>query len=143
MADEKSDKKKYAKPLPRIDEESRPWGEALKRHELYIQKCRYCGDLRYYSRALCTNCLSAHTEWVRCAGKGTVYTFTATMQNQAPGFRESLPYLMAYVELDEGLKVLTNLVECKPDEVRIGMPVEAVFEDATPEVTLLKFRPAR
>ena len=59
------------------------------------------------------------------------------------GFRESLPYVMAYVELAEGLKVLTNLVECKPDEVRIGMPVEAVFEDATPEVTLLKFRPAR
>ena len=143
MADEKSDKKKYAKPLPRIDEESRPWWEALKRHELYIQKCRDCGDLRYYPRALCTNCLSARTEWVRCAGKGTIYTFTATMQNQAPGFRESLPYVMAYVELDEGLKVLTNLVECKPDEVKIGMPVEAVFEDATPEVTLLKFRPAR
>ncbi len=61
MADEKSDKKKYAKPLPRIDEESRPWWEALKRHELYIQKCRDCGDLRYYPRALCTNCLCAPT----------------------------------------------------------------------------------
>ena len=59
MADEKSDKKKYARPLPRIDEESRPWWEALQRHELYIQKCRDCGDLRYYPRALCTNCLSA------------------------------------------------------------------------------------
>ena len=58
MADEKSDKKKYAKPLPHIDEENRPWWEALKRHELYIQKCRDCGDLRYYPRALCTNCLS-------------------------------------------------------------------------------------
>ena len=143
MADEKPDKKKYAKPLPRIDEENRPWWEALKRHELYIQKCRDCGDRRYYPRALCTNCLSSRIEWVRCGGKGKVYTWTATMQNQAPGFREALPYVMAYVELDEGLKVLTNLVECKPDEVRIGMPVEAVFEDATPEVTLLKFRPAR
>jgi uncharacterized OB-fold protein len=142
MAEEK-EKKKYAKPLPRIDEENRPWWEALARHELYIQKCRDCGDLRYYPRALCTNCLSSNTEWVRCGGRGKVYTFTATYQNQAAGFRESLPYIMAYVELDEGLKVLTNLVECKPDQVKIGMPVEAVFEDTTPQVTLLKFRPAR
>jgi uncharacterized OB-fold protein len=142
MAEEK-EKKKYAKPLPRIDEENRPWWEALVRHELYVQKCRDCGDLRYHPRALCTNCLSSNTEWVRCGGRGKVYTFTATFQNQAPGFREALPYIMAYVELDEGLKVLTNLVECNPDQVKIGMPVEAVFEDATPEVTLLKFRPAR
>ena len=66
-----------------------------------------------------------------------------TDQNQAPGFRESLPYVMAYVELDEGLKMLTNLVDCTPEQVKIGMPVEVVFEDVTPEVTLAKFRPAR
>src|SRR6266849_3870704 len=139
---EQTQAKKYAKPLPHLDEENRPWWEALQRHELYIQKCRKCGELRYYPRALCTECMSPNVEWIKCAGRGTVYTFTATYQNQTPGFRESLPYIMAYVELAEGLKVLTNLVECKPDEVRIGMPVEAVFEDATPEVTLLKFRPA-
>jgi uncharacterized OB-fold protein len=135
--------KKYAKPLPHIDEENRPWWEALKRHELYIQKCRDCGDLRYYPRALCTNCLSSRTEWLRTSGHGKVYTFTATYQNQAAGFRESLPYIMAYVELDEGLKMLTNLVECRPEQVKIGMPVEVVYEDVTPEVTLAKFRPAR
>ncbi len=134
---------KYSKPLPVIDEESRPWWEALQRHELYVQKCRDCGDLRYYARAFCTQCLSPRTEWVRSSGRGKVYTFTATYQNQAPGFRESLPYIMAYVELDEGLKMLTNLVDCRPEEVRIGMPVEVVYEDVTPEVTLAKFRPAR
>jgi uncharacterized OB-fold protein len=140
MADEK---KKYAKPLPHIDEENRPWWEALQRHELYVQKCRDCGALRYYPRALCTECLSAHTEWLRASGKGKIYTFTVTNQNPAPGFRESLPYVMAYVELDEGLKMLTNIVDCRPEEVRIGMPVEVVYEDVTPEVTLAKFRPAR
>ena len=91
MADEKSDKKKYAKPLPRIDEESRPWWEALKRHELYIQKCRDCGDLRYYPRALCPNCLSSSTEWVRCAGKGTVYTFTVTIRIRRRAFANRCP----------------------------------------------------
>lgn len=139
MAEEK---KKYFKPLPRIDEENRPWWEALQRHELYVQRCRECGALRYYPRAQCTECLSPRTEWLRCSGKGTIYTFTVTNQNQVPGFRESLPYVMAYVELAEGLKMLSNIVDCHPEEVKIGMPVEVVFDDATPEVTLAKFRPA-
>jgi len=141
MADQKE--KKYLKPLPQIDEETRPWWEALQRRELYIQKCRDCGDLRFHPRAQCTSCLSPRTEWVRCSGRGRVYTFTTTYQNPAPGFRESLPYIMAWVELDEGVKMLTNVVECRPEEIKIGMPVEVVYEDVTPQVTLAKFRPAR
>jgi uncharacterized OB-fold protein len=137
------DKKRYAKPLPHIDEESRPWWEAVQRHELYVQKCRDCGDLRFHPRALCTNCLSSNTEWVKCKGTGNIYTFTVTNQNQASGFRDSLPYVLAWVQLDEGLKLMTNIVDCPPEQVKIDMPVEAVFDDVTPEVTLVKFRPAR
>jgi len=135
--------KKYAKPLPHLDEENRPWWEALKRHELYLQKCRDCAAIRYYPRAQCPECLSPRTEWVRASGRGKVYTFTATWQNQAAGFRESLPYVMAYVQLDEGPKMLTNIIDCGPEQVKIGMPVEVVYEDVTAEVTLAKFRPAR
>jgi len=135
--------KAYRKPLPHIDEESRPWWEAVQRHELYVQKCRDCGDLRFHPRALCTSCMSSRTEWVRCKGSGKIYTFTVTNQNQAGGFRDSLPYVMAWVEVDEGLKMLTNIIDCPPEQVKIGMPVEAVFDDVTPEVTLVKFRPAR
>jgi uncharacterized OB-fold protein len=80
---------------------------------------------------------------VAARGSGKIYTFTVTYQNQASGFRESLPYVMAWVELDEGVKMLTNVVDCPPEQVKIGMPVEAVFDDVTPAVTLLKFRPAR
>jgi uncharacterized OB-fold protein len=72
-----------------------------------------------------------------------VYTFTVTHQNQAPGFRDELPYVLAYVELEEGVRLLTNIVGCPPDEVRIGTPVEVVFDDVTTEVTLPRFRPAR
>ncbi len=133
----------YRKPLPHIDEESRPWWEAVQRHELYLQKCRECGDLRFHPRALCTSCMSPRTEWVRCKGGGRIYAFTVTNQNQAAGFRESLPYVMAWVELEEGVKMLTNIVDCPPEQVKIGMPVEAVFDDVTPAVTLVKFRPAR
>ena len=136
------DKRRYAKPLPHIDEENRPWWEAAQRHELYIQKCRDCGDLRFHPRALCTNCLSSNTEWVKCKGSGRIYTFTVTNQNQASGFRDSLPYVLAWVQLDEGVKLMTNIVDCTPEQVKIDMPVEAVFDDVTPEVTLVKFRPA-
>jgi hypothetical protein len=137
-----SDRPKYAKPLPRVDEESKGFWEACRRHELYIQRCRDCGAARYYSRALCPSCLSDAVEWLRCSGRGTVYTFTVTYQNQAGGFRDELPYVMAYVELEEGVRMLTNIVGCTPDAVRIGMPVEAVFEDVTPAATLPKFKPA-
>lgn len=132
---------KYAKPLPRIDEESKGYWEACQRRELVVQRCGACGALRHYPRALCPRCLSERVEWQRCSGRGTVYTFTVTHQNQAPGFRDALPYVLAYVELEEGVRLLTNLVDCAPDAVRIGMPVAVVFEDATPEITLPKFKP--
>jgi len=136
-----ADAKKYAKPLPRIDEESKGFWEGCQRHQLYVQKCRDCGVFRYYPRALCPRCLSGKIEWVLSSGKGTVYTFTVTYQNQAPGFRDSLPYVMAYVELEEGVRLLTNVVDCPPEQVKIGMPVEVTFDDVTPEVTLPKFKP--
>jgi hypothetical protein len=132
----------YRKPVPRIDEESRGWWEALQRHELYVQRCRACGTIRLPPRAVCPVCLSSDVEWVRASGRGTVYSFTVTHQNQAPGFREELPYVLAIVELEEGPRIMTNIVGGAPDAVRIGMPVEVVFDDVTPEVTLAKFRPA-
>ncbi len=135
------DPKAYKKPLPRIDEESRGYWEALARHQLYVQGCRGCGTRRFYPRALCPACLSSDTEWIRASGRGTVYSFTVTHQNQAAGFRDQLPYVLAVVELAEGVRMMTNIVDCSPEQVRIGMPVEVVFEDVTPEVTLPKFRP--
>jgi hypothetical protein len=130
------------KPVPRLDEESKGYWEACRRHELYIQRCRACGARRFYPRALCPQCLSGDTEWLRCAGTGSVYTFTVTHQNQAPGFREELPYVLAWVDLDEGVRLLTNVVGCAVDAVRIGMRVEVVFEDMTDEIAIPRFRPA-
>ena len=139
MADEK---KKPNRPVPRVDEESRPFWEACARHELYVQKCQTCGTAFYYPRAFCPEDLSPDFEWLRCSGKGTVYTFTITRQNQSSGFRNKVPYVMAYVELEEGVRMLTNIVDCDPESVTIGMSVEVTFEDVTPEVSVPLFRPA-
>lgn len=131
----------WKRPIPRIDEESRGFWEACRRHELRIQRCRSCGALRYYPRALCPSCLSDGVEWVLCSGRGTVYTFTITHQNQAPGFREQLPYALAVVTLEEGPQMLTNIVDCPLDEIRIGMPVEVTFADVNDEIAIPLFRP--
>src|SRR5215470_17114691 len=111
--------KPYRKPLPRIDEESRGWWEALARHELVLQRCRACGTTRFPPRAVWPACLSSDVEWRRAGGRGVVYSFTVTHQNQAPGFREELPYVLAVVELAEGVRMMTNVVGCPPDQVRI------------------------
>ena len=132
----------YKKPLPRIDEEGRGYWEALVRHELYFQRCSDCGTNRFPPRAVCPSCLSSATTWVRASGRGTVYSFTVTHQNQSPGFRESLPYVLAVVQLDEGPRMMTNVVGCAPDDVKIGMAVQVEYEDVTPEITLAKFKPA-
>jgi len=131
----------YKKTLPRVDEESRGYWEALQRHELVFQRCGSCRTDRFPPRAVCPVCLSSAVEWMRASGRATVYSFTVTHQNQAPGWREELPYVLAVVELAEGPRLMTNLVDVAPDEVRIGMAVEIVFDDVTPEITLPKFRP--
>lgn len=138
-----SDRAPYKKPLPRVDEESKGFWEACRRHELRVQRCRSCHTYRHYPRAVCPKCLSSDVEWVLSSGRGTVYTFTSTYQNQAPGFREELPYVLAYVTLEEGVLMLTNIVGCPVDEVKIGMAVEVVFEDANDEIAIPRFKPAQ
>jgi uncharacterized protein len=134
--------KKRKKPLPRVDEENRWFFEACGRHELVLQRCRACATLRFYPRALCPECLSPEVEYVRASGRGCIHTFTVTWQNQAPGFREELPYVMAYVELEEGPRILTNLVGSPHEEVRIGMPVVIDFEDVEEGLSIPRFRRA-
>jgi len=133
--------RKPGKPVPRMDEESKGYWEACRRHELRVQRCGSCRLLRFYPRATCPRCMSSDVEWILCSGRAEVYTFTVTHQNHAPGFRDSLPYVLGYVELEEGVQMLTNIVECSPDDVKIGMPVEVTFEDVTDEIAIPRFRP--
>lgn len=130
----------YAKPLPLIDDDSRPFWEAARRHELLIHRCRLCGRY-YFPASYCRHCDADSMEWVRASGRGRVYTFTIYHATPHAGFKEDLPYVVAYVELEEGPLFLTNIVGCRNEEIRVGMPVEVVFEDVTEEVTLPKFRP--
>ena len=131
----------WKKPLPTIVGETRPYWEACRRGELLIQKCDRCGEYQFYPRGICVGCFNPGIKWVRASGKGTVWTFTVTYQNRTPGFAEEVPYVLALVELQEGLKMFTNIVECNPRDVSIGMPVEVTFVQATDQVSVPYFKP--
>jgi uncharacterized protein len=132
----------YEKPLPAIDAESRPFWQAARERRLAIMRCRDCGKPFFYPRMLCPDCHSAAVEWMNASGRGTIYTFTVARRPAGPAFKADVPYVVALVELEEGPRLMTNIVGAEIDGLRIGRAVKAIFEDVTDEVTLVKFAPA-
>lgn len=130
----------YDKPLPVIDSESRPYWDALKQHRLTLKRCQDCGKHHFYPRALCPHCHSDAVEWVDARGTGTIYSFTIARRPAGPAFKADTPYVVAVVELDEGARMMSNIVTDKVDAVRIGQRVSVQYDDVTYEVTLPKFR---
>jgi uncharacterized protein len=143
IAGERSERM-YRKPLPipLNRETSRPFWEAAQRHELIMPRCRLCDHLFWYPREVCPVCLSSEIDWLPVSGRGRLYSFTVIYQPANPAFRDDAPYIYAMVQLDEGPRLIANLVDCPPAEARVDLPVVAVFDDVTPDVTLVKFRPA-
>ena len=131
----------YAKPLPPITPEMAPFWEAARGHRLVVQRCGGCGTHRFPARALCSRCLSRAADWTPVSGRGAVFSFAVMHQVYHPGFADEVPYAVVVVELEEGARLVSNLIDCPLREVVIGMPVEVVFDQVTPEVTLPKFRP--
>ncbi len=140
----------YTKSLPLPNATTKPFWDGCKRHELLAQKCKHCGDLQLPPRPSCPKCMSLDFDWVKLSGKGKLYTYTVTYQQLLPGFNE-LPYAVILVELDESpqkgearrLRLVSNLVGCDVKDMRIGMPVEVVFDDVVEDVSLPKFKPAK
>ena len=132
----------WNKPLPTISGETKPYWDHCRRGELLIQKCDSCEEYQFYPRGICANCWSNDIQWVTASGKGTVWTFTVTYQNGTPGFADEVPYVLALVELEEGVRMFTNIVDCDPTSVCIGMPVEVTFVRATDQITVPYFKPA-
>ena len=132
----------WKKPLPTIVGETKPYWDSCRQGRLIIQRCESCNEYQFYPRGICAHCWSGDISWVESSGKGTVWTYTVTYQNRTPGFAEEVPYVLAMVELDEGVKMFTNIVECNPRDVKIGMPVEVTFVRATDQITIPYFKPS-
>ncbi len=132
----------YAKPIPAITRDLAPFFEAAKQHRLVVQKCTQCGHLRFPPRTICSNCLAQKAEWSEVSGVGEVFSFNVMHQIYHPGFAPEAPYAVVLVKLKEGAKMISNLTGVAPKDIKIGMPVKAVFEEVSADVTLPKFAPA-
>ena len=132
----------YEKPLPVVDPESAPYWAALKERRLILKRCLDCGRHHFYPRALCPHCHSDALEWSDARGTGSIYSYTVARRPAGPAFKADAPYVVAVVELDEGARMMTNIVTEDVESVRIGQRVAVAFEAVTDEITLPKFKAA-
>ena len=127
------------RPLPVPTSLTRLFWDACKRGELLFQRCTRCGQSIFPPQAFCPHDLDTALSWERAGGIGIVYSFTIVERPQTPAF--DVPYVVGIVELEEGYLMMTNIVDCAPEEVKIGMPVEVRYEAQSDEITLPFFRP--
>jgi uncharacterized OB-fold protein len=125
-------------PVPNADNAG--FWEACRRGELRLQRCTACGAFRHHPRPMCPKCGSTDSEWARASGRGVVHTFTIVHGPTLPAFADRVPYNVVAVHLDEGVFMVSNVVDCPPEDLRIGLPVEVVFEPLNDAITVPKFR---
>ncbi|NLN37997.1 MAG: OB-fold domain-containing protein [Smithella sp.] len=131
----------YTKPLPQINPDTKDFWEGCRSHLLQIQKCSECEKPRWLSSFMCPYCLSTNTRLFNSSGRGKVYSFVVYHVAYHPSFKDDLPYVVALVDMEEGFRLLTNIIGCAPEEVHCDMEVEISWDDVTKDVSLPKFRP--
>jgi uncharacterized OB-fold protein len=127
--------------LPTPDDTTRPFWEAAREGRFLIKRCRDCGRAHYYPRPFCPHCWSGAVDWEDASGRASLYTWSVVHQNDLPPWPERVPYVAAVVDLDEGPRVMTNVVECEFERLTIDMALQVTFRQASDEVTVPVFRP--
>jgi uncharacterized OB-fold protein len=130
-------------PPPMVDATSLPWFQAAAEHRLVVQRCTSCEQTRLPPAPVCPECRSPDSDWKEVAGQGEVYTYTLVHRPIAAG--QKLPFVIAVIALEDsgGVRIISNLVDVKSDELEIGMPVELVWEDMSADLSIPRFRPKR
>lgn len=129
------------KNFPRPTAETENYWRGCHNHELWVQKCTDCNRHQFYPRMFCTSCMSPKITWVRASGKGKVASFTIVRRAVSNAYVSEIPYFVALIQLDEGPTMMSNVVQCDPEQVFIGMAVKVVFEDWSEKVSIPKFSP--
>ena len=127
-------------PVPNLDNQE--FWDKCREHRLVLRRCRDCLSFSHPPKPNCPECASDNLEWVASEGKGKVYTFVITRQPVSPAFVGRLPWAVVDVELEEGVHMISNLIDCDPDQIEIGMDGTVVFEEVNGEITLPKFKRA-
>lgn len=130
-----------APPIPVPDEASAPYFEGAAAGRLMLMRCANCGTHRFPARDRCDVCWSTDTAWVEASGRATLHSWVVFHQMYHPGFADRIPYNVAVVELDEGPRITTNVVDCDLHDLQAGMQLNVMFETVAEGTALAKFRP--
>lgn len=129
------------RPAPIPSRETEPFWDGCAKEQLLLQQCTRCQRYRHPPSPICPDCLSSEHEWVQASGRGTVYTFSIVRHAFRRAWEPLVPYVLGVIELAEGPRLLSNVVDVAPEEVRIGMEVELMFEPISEDMKLPLFRP--
>lgn len=128
--------------LPLIEAESRPYWDAAAEGRFLIRTCNACGEVHHYPRPFCPSCWSDDVEWTEASGEATLYTWSVVHRNDMVPFDQLVPYVPAVVDLAEGPRVMTNVVDVEPDSLEIGMALTVTFRQQADDLTVPVFKPA-
>jgi uncharacterized OB-fold protein len=131
----------YTKPLPKLEPDVRPYWDYLKQHRMHVQRCPSCERYYFPPSDYCPRCFSSDVAWTPVSGRGTVYSWVTMHRAYTPAYEGEIPYNVSLVDLEEGVRVWTNVVGCAPTDVYCGMPVQVVYEDVSDEIALARFQP--
>ena len=129
------------KPLPVPTKWSQPFWDAAKEHRLVLKKCNACGNIDHPPYLYCTACHADEHEWIEASGKATLYSYAVNHFGVPFPFWDDMPYVLAMVDLPEGVRMISNIVDCDLEKLENGMELEVVFDDVTGEITLPKWKP--
>lgn len=130
-----------SKPIPIPDEITAPFYDGAREGRLMLQHCPSCNGWSFPARERCPHCFAAGLQWRQASGRGTLYTFAIMHQVMNPGFAGAVPYNVSQIDLEEGVRMISNVVGVANDALTIGMKLEAFFEDVGDGVSVPKFRP--
>lgn len=128
------------RPLPVPTGTTQPFWDAARRNQLVAQRCVDCCAWRHYPQAMCPECHSDRTEWAIVGGRGVIHSYTIAHHAFDPYWKDRVPYVIATVELEEGIRMVSDMPELDVDVARIGLEVEVFFEPVNEEITLPRFR---
>jgi hypothetical protein len=132
----------YAKLLPEaIPAWQRPFWDSLKAHDARVQKCDGCGAFRYAPKEICSRCYSTDSHWATIRPGGEIYTYSIVRRAPTKAYQADAPYAVVHVTMDDGFRMIGSMKGVDPEGVRIGQRVRILYEDVTPEWTLLQFEP--
>lgn len=127
--------------LPTPEGDTRPFWDAAADGQLLLRRCDDCDTTHFYPRPFCPRCWSSNVAWMTATGRATLYTWSVVHSNDLPPFGDRVPYVAAVVDLEEGPRMMTNVVDCDPADLRIGMELVVTFEQRTDDLTVPLFRP--